>query len=121
MSYLTLIAMAASVIAGYPQLRENTYAIRSLPVWVQAVLQTPSFSGKHELHFGVNPYYQRGDFDGDRSPDCAVLIRERSTKKIGVAFIHAASRKWHVVGAGSPLGNGSDDWSWLGVWRVEPA
>ncbi len=90
----------------------------SLPDWVQQTVRGPTFAGNYELLFGVNPYFQRGDFDGDGSADVAVLVRERATKKIGVAFVRHASRSWNVVGAGASLGNGGDDWSWLAVWRM---
>ena len=39
--------------------------------------------------------------------------------KVGIGFIHRTTKAVHVVGAGIPFGNGGDDFTWLGVWRVE--
>lgn len=117
---LAIAAITSLIVLLPTQSGDTSYSSWSLPVWVQRTLRAPAFSKKYELYFGVNPYYQRGDFDGDGAPDVAVLMRERSTKKVGIALVHATSRTWHVVGAGSSLGNGGDDWRWLGAWRVEP-
>ena len=114
-----VLLCAAQLLGGAPT-DQDTYRLWSLPQWVQQALGEPAFSRTYELHFGVNPFYQRGDFDGDNAMDVAVLIRQRGTRKIGIAFVHQGSKRWHIVGAGSPLGNGGDDFSWLGVWRVEP-
>jgi hypothetical protein len=119
--HLVIVAIVGLLFLGQTQSDQDVYRSWSLPFWVSELLRTPTFSDKYELHFGVNPYYQRGDFDGDGATDVAVLIRERGTRKIGIVFVHRATRSRHVVGAGSAIGNGGDDFSWLGVWRVEPA
>ncbi|MGE5230171.1 MAG: hypothetical protein ACM3NS_00420 [Deltaproteobacteria bacterium] len=67
----------------------------------------------------MNPFFQRGDFDGDGRPDLAFLVRQKATGKIGIAFVHRATLSVHVVGAGAALGSGGDDFRWLSVWRVE--
>jgi hypothetical protein len=121
MSNLQVIAISGWLLLGRTQTTDDVYKSWSLPDWVQQTVRGPTFAGNYELYFGVNPYFQRGDFDGDGSADVAVLVRERATKKIGVAFVRHASRSWNVVGAGAPLGNGGDDWSWLAVWRMNRA
>jgi hypothetical protein len=90
----------------------------NVPRWALGALDA-QFRAQYEWYDRVNPFYQRGDFDGDGQVDLALLIRHKTTRKVGIAFVHRASRAVHVVGAGTPLGNGGDDFGWLGVWRVD--
>jgi hypothetical protein len=90
----------------------------NLPTWAVKALG-PQFQTQYEWYDRVNPFYQRGDFDGDGTTDVAILVRHRTTRKVGIAFVHRATGAVHVVGAGTSLGNGGDDFTWLGVWRVD--
>ncbi len=90
----------------------------NVPRWALEAFDA-QFRAQYAWYDRVNPFYQRGDFDGDGQADVALLIRHRATGKIGIAFVHRATRAVHIVGAGTPFGSGGDDFSWLGVWRVE--
>lgn len=90
----------------------------NVPRWALGAMGA-DFRAQYDWHDRVNPFYQRGDFDGDGRADLALLIRHKTTRKVGIAFVHRASGAVHVVGAGTSLGNGGDDFSWLGVWRVD--
>ena len=94
------------------------YRAWNVPRWATEALGT-QFQAQYEWYDRVNPFYQRGDFDGDGQVDVALLIRQRATQKVGIVFVHRATGAVHIVGAGTPLGNGGDDFTWLGVWRVE--
>ena len=56
---------------------------------------------------------------GDGQMDVALLIRHKVTRKVGIVFVHHATGAVYVVGAGTPLGNGGDDFSWLGAWHLD--
>lgn len=90
----------------------------NVPRWVLGSL-SPQFRAHFELYDRMNPFFQRGDFDGDGQTDIALLIRQRATGKIGIAFVHRGTHTIQIVGAGTRLGNGGDDFSWLEIWRVE--
>src|SRR5438552_4607757 len=96
----------------------SAYRVRNVPPWALKALGA-QFQTQYEWYDRVNPFYQRGDFDGDGQTDVALLIRHKVTRKVGIAFVHRATGVVHIVGAGTPLGNGVDDFTWLGVWRVE--
>ncbi|PYL37652.1 MAG: hypothetical protein DMF36_09310, partial [Verrucomicrobia bacterium] len=66
----------------------------------------------------VNPFYLRGDFIGDGKADIAILVKQRSTGKLGIAIINGATDKVTVVGAGNAIGNGGDDFKWMDTWQV---
>ena len=64
------------------------------------------------------PPYLTGDFDGDGPPDAAVLVQQRATGKVGVAFVLAGQGRVVVAGAGTPIVGGSDDLSGITEWDV---
>ncbi|MEW5976532.1 MAG: hypothetical protein AB1898_12090 [Acidobacteriota bacterium] len=89
----------------------------SVPEWVRRVVEHPDFAKRYELDAHLNPFCHRADFDGDGKVDFVVFIRERSSGKIGVAFVHRAGPRFHVVGAGK-AGVHGDDYSWVDAWAV---
>ncbi len=118
-----VLAVLAHLQSGAAaQVRDPLSAYRgsNLPRWALEVLGA-QFQAQYEWYDRVNPFYQRGDFDGDGQLDLAVLVRHKVTGKVGIAFVHRGTRAVHVVGAGTVLGNGDDNFTWLGVWHVEDA
>src|SRR5262249_28306244 len=71
----------------------------------------------YELDAHLNPFCLRADFDGDGKIDFVVFIRERSSGKIGIAFIHQGSGMLYIIGAGTP-GIHGDDYRWIDAWTV---
>jgi hypothetical protein len=65
----------------------------------------------------LNPFYLRGDFNGDKIADVAILVKEKQSGKIGIAIVHGASREVFFVGAGRTI-NGGDDFAWMDVWKI---
>jgi len=93
-------------------------AIRDVPDAVKNALTNGSVGKKYELSFHMNPSYLEGDLNGDGNMDVAVLIKERSTGKLGIAIVHGTTGKVAILGAGVGIGNGGDDFEWMDSWRV---
>jgi hypothetical protein len=89
-----------------------------IPETVKRAIANGSLAKKYELSYRMNPFYLRGDFNGDGKADVAVLAKQRSTGKVGIAIINGATDKVTVVGAGNAIGNGGDDFEWMDSWRV---
>jgi hypothetical protein len=85
----------------------------------KAIVQGP-LAKDYDVSFRVNPFYLRGDFDGDRKIDVAVLVKQRSTGKLGIAVIHSGKDKVIILGAGISIGNGGDDFEWMDSWQLYP-
>src|SRR5882724_12338511 len=89
-----------------------------IPKMIDKAIANESFAKKYELSYRMNPFYLRGDFDGDGKIDVAVLVKERSTGKIGMAIINGATDKVTILGAGTAIGNGGDDFEWMDSWEI---
>ena len=95
-------------------------AIRDVPDAVKKALTNGSVGKKYDLSFRMNPSYLEGDFNGDGKMDVAVLVKERSAGKLGIAIVHGTTGKVTILGAGSGIGNGGDDFEWMDSWQVYP-
>ncbi len=96
-----------------------TYVRWNLPDLARLVLARGAYAEKYDLFLDLNPYLLRGQFDEDSLIDLAIQVVEKKTGKRGIAIIHAADSSVHILGAGTPFGNGGDDFSWLWVWHAE--
>jgi hypothetical protein len=90
------------------------------PDWVLELVGKKQFDRTYRFIARLNPYYLRGDFNGDGRPDMAVLIERLSDKKQGIAIFHFGESTIRVVGAGRALNNGEDEFSWMDAWQVWP-
>lgn len=89
-----------------------------IPEVVKRAITSDPLAKKYDLSFRVNPFYLHGDFNGDGKIDVAVLVKQRSTGKLGIAIVHGTTHKVTVLGAGSGFGNGGDDFEWMDSWEV---
>lgn len=110
--YLLLLSMPLSADSTC------TYTeLWSLPGWFS---EAKRIAEPHRISCRLNPFYQKGDFDGDGQDDLAVLITNTLNGKHGIALVRRASGALTIMGAGVPFDGEDDDFSWLDVWRVEP-
>jgi hypothetical protein len=89
-----------------------------IPQLINRAIANGSFAKHYELSYHMNPSYLRGDFDGDGKVDIAALVKQRSTGKLGIAIIHGATDKVTILGAGTAIGNGGDDFGWMDSWEI---
>jgi hypothetical protein len=90
-----------------------------LPNWAQPQWAALSKSQQLELSLRLNPFVWQGDFDGDKALDVAVLVKRSSDGKEGIAVLWRNEATPTVVGAGTSIGGGGDDFSWVEYWGVE--
>jgi hypothetical protein len=88
-------------------------SIREMPNSAKNALTSGALVKKYELSSRIDPSFIEGDFNGDGKLDTAVLVKERSTGKIGIAIVHGATGKVVILGAGVGIGNGGDDFEWM--------
>jgi hypothetical protein len=89
-----------------------------VPESVQRAMSNSSLAKDYDVSFHMNPFYLSGDFNGDGKIDVAVLVKQRSTGKLGIAIVHGATDKITILGAGTAISNGGDDFAWMDTWQV---
>jgi hypothetical protein len=63
---------------------------------------------KYQIPFHLNPFYLISDFHGDGLLDVAILIKEKSTGKIGIAISTSNKKDFFILGAGHSLNRARD-------------
>jgi hypothetical protein len=89
----------------------------TIPEWARPTFERSDFAKRYDLDSHINPFCLHADFDGDGKLDFTTFIRERSSGKIGIAFIHHSTKVIYIVGAGKSSTHG-DDYSWVDAWTV---
>jgi len=90
-----------------------------LPEWARPRWEL--FAKTHALTLSarISPATLQGDFDGDGAMDVALFVERAKDHKSGVVFVHHNGTGPWVVGAGTPLGNGGDDFEWMDSWSIK--
>ena len=123
MNLVFLLALLASPAVAAEQNIEpyNVWVQKAnIPDSAKEVFTKKKLSEKYDFSFHINPFYLRGDFNGDKRNDVAVLIKEKKSGKLGIAICHYGKNEVFVVGAGNAVGNGGADFKWMDVWFVYP-
>lgn len=66
----------------------------------------------------LEPAFLQADFNGDSTPDIAVLVTEKATKRRGILLIHGGTNEYFLFGAGTSLGSAGKDFKWADKWTL---
>lgn len=92
------------------------------PNLVRKCFEKHGLASQYEISARINPFYLRGDFNGDDQPDYAVFVTQGSTKKEGVAICHGGSAEVTIIAAGTSFavegGYETDDFRTFDMWQV---
>jgi hypothetical protein len=75
----------------------------NLPGWVCETAFVKNLHAGYQLRSGINPLFIAGDFNADGRIDVAVWVKDRKTRKLGVAIFHGGTLSVLVLAAGSDL------------------
>ena len=96
--------------------RATTADSDAIPDWAKEVF-SQKLAVRYRYFNGLHPAHLEADFNGDKKQDVAVLIRNKSSGKIGIAVV-LRDKRITVLGAGTPFGNGGDNFDWMDSWSI---
>ena len=101
------------------QIDDHQHLLREkLPSWAIEKMTTANTFATHQVTDFINPFYLEGDFNADEKVDIAILLDEIKTHKKGIIIVHSDNDTPVMFGAGTKTENGSDDYSWMDIWKV---
>jgi len=86
------------------------------PEWV--LNPSIQITSKVIVNDDLNPFYLVADFNGQGQSDVAFSVRHKVNGKRGILIVHQETRRGYVLGAGTEMDAGGDDWKWLEVWKI---
>ena len=113
---LLIFLISSSAFAQVPW--TEFAAEESTPAWIHYLFNDLNLKKEYKFSYHLNPFYLRGDFNGDGKLDIAILVRNIRTNKIGIAICHYGENKIIILGAGTKYNKSSDNFSWMDVWCV---
>ncbi|MGE5112748.1 MAG: hypothetical protein ACM3JB_17920 [Acidobacteriaceae bacterium] len=127
---LRIMLWCSALLATVPstaQLSSDKRVDWNLPDAARVRLEKAGTLAKYALADRLNPFYLRGDYDGDGKPDYAVFVINKATKKHGIVVVKSSTTGVDILGAGGAklrVGTGSDsylleDFDWMDEWYVQ--
>jgi hypothetical protein len=93
-----MISLILAFLLSAPQVTDAEY---NTPAELKAAFRQASLQD-YQISQAINPFYLRGDFDGDRKADLAVLVTEKSSGRRGIVIALGRQRdEVFVIGAGT--------------------
>jgi hypothetical protein len=100
---LVPFAIAVAEPANPTGLQTREAQLPHIPEPVERAIIRSPLGKKYEVAFRLNPFYLRGDFNGDGKIDVTVLVKQRSIGKSGIAIVHGGTSKVTILGAGTAI------------------
>jgi hypothetical protein len=105
--FTSLLLLSAQAGTGYSD---------AIPGWAKEVF-SQKLAARYVYFNRLHPSHLEADFNGDKKQDVAILIRNKSSRKIGIAIV-LPDKGITILGAGTPFGNGGDNFDWMDRWST---
>lgn len=103
------------------QLRPQEVEAENIPNEILEAVELGQFAETYVIDTSLNPFYLRGDFDGDGKIDYALRIKSKANNSSGIAIWLSSVRKFTVLGSGTPFKVANSQVSnldFLNTWQV---
>lgn len=95
--------------------------VENVPDDILQSVELGQFAHSYIVDGSVNPFYLRGDFDGDGKIDYAVRIKSKATRESGIAIWLSGLHNFMFLGAGTAFkmsGSSVSNLGFLNIWQV---
>lgn len=125
-SLCLLLCLTASVVIAQPSAEEIYESM--LRAFDPALIRQAEERGLYDREAfpilrAMNPFFIRGDFDGNGELDIAFWVQNGDTGERGVAILHSTLNRMYIFGAGrsrpDPQGASSTQ-VWVDAWHLVP-
>jgi hypothetical protein len=119
--FLVFLLAIPTMVLGQETVENKIFLFESnLPEELNHLYSQAKIKDVYSIRTDLNPFYLRGDFDGDKKQDYALGIADRKTNKKGILIYHTGTKTHYIIAAGKPLSNsnGGNDYSWMDAWKV---
>jgi hypothetical protein len=120
MRIYVVVFLAFAHIAFGMEATADSAQTSAIPESATGLFKTTGLDRQYEFSSHLKPSHLSGDFDGDGKPDIAILVKQKSSGKFGIAVCHSSTNKVFFIGAGTEVGNGGDNFDWMDIWNVTP-
>jgi hypothetical protein len=126
MRLLALVLLLS--VASPVQLDYSRKLAWNLPDDVRKRLDQVKFFDYYQLSDEVNPFYLRGDLDGDGKPDYAILVMAKNTNRRFIVICRTGSKdieiltgrdKSAIFDATRPVPS-KENFNWIDAWQIAP-
>lgn len=79
-----------------------------IPKWAIPVLESNELFQNYTIIDSMNPFYFEADYTGDGVIDIALMVKSNVSGEVGIFIINGGKNICFVMGAGKPIGIGTD-------------
>ena len=116
-----ILRTAILLCAIAPAMQAQEVDMENVPADILMQVGTGPFAEAYSLSSRINPFYLRGDFDGDGKSDYAVLVVSKKDQSRGIAIWLSSQKKFLVLGASHAFRLGAErtaDFDVIDTWQV---
>jgi hypothetical protein len=120
MRFLRVAAIILLVLCGAKSHAQDV-EIENIPSEVLQAVELGEFAKTYVVDGSLNPFYLRGDFDGDGKADYALRVKAKVNGAVGIAIWLSSQHKLIVLGAGKMFtvsGTSTSNLDFLNTWEV---
>ena len=117
---MAIITFVVFALTGL-RTRAQQIEIENIPDEILMAVEGKRFASSYNVDGTMNPFYLRGDFDGDGKPDYAIWVKSKADSKTGIAIWLSSKRDFVVLGAGVPFKAAASvetNLNFLNTWQV---